>query len=99
MGDDTVRTGYKDSRETLDKGRILREIASILAPPTKTEDEFTALDFADETGLTKKKAYSILMKAADNGLLSRRKVVENRNKPWAFKPIGDLAETLREILK
>ena len=97
MEDSEVRVGYKDSGEVLKK-KVLAEIVSILAPPRVEDDEFTVTDFAEEAGLTRRKAYNVLMAAASDGLLSKRKVVENRNRTWAFKPIGDLAKTLKEIL-
>ncbi len=71
---------------TDDKKRaIFDEITRALEPPRQKEDEITVREYADLNGCTKRKAYWRLMKAVDKGIITKRKVLANRNWTWVFQ--------------
>lgn len=71
------------------KKHLAEEIARILEPPVQEEDEITATEYAEYNGCTRRIAYEQLMKAVKNGIMTKRKILSNRNWPWAFKMIDE----------
>lgn len=71
------------------KRAIFDEIASILEPPRQLADEITVREYAELSGCTRRQAYDRLMKAATDGIITKRKVLADRNWPWVFRMIRD----------
>ena len=68
---------------------IFAELDRVLETPVQEEDEITATEYAEYSGCTRRIAYEKLMKAVRNGIMTKRKILSNRNWPWAFRMIDE----------
>lgn len=64
---------------------VLSDIVELLSPPRLEPGEFTVCQFAEEAGVTYSVAYRRLMKAVAKGILTKRRVLLERNTGWAFR--------------
>ena len=67
------------------KRAIFEEIARALETPRQQEGEITSREYAELSGLTRRQAYLRLIRAVNDGQMTKRKVLVDCNWPWAFK--------------
>lgn len=75
------------------KRAIFEEMARVLETPRQADDEITATEYAELSGCTRRVAYTRLINAVTDGKMTKRKVLVDRNWPWAFKMVADEKNT------
>ena len=73
-----------------EKRRILaEEIARVLETPRLGDDEITTRRYAEFAGCPMRRAYTLLIQAVIDGKMTKRKVLVDRNRCWAFTLVED----------
>ena len=68
----------------MDKLAIIEEIEEFCDAPSLAEDEVTARQYADSRGITVRKAQYRLEKSLRDGFLTRRMVLHDAHRTWAY---------------
>lgn len=67
------------------RAHIIQEVARFTRPPRLEPHEFTTRQYAQLNNLTHAVAARQLANACDNGLLTRRQVIHNGKRAWAYR--------------
>ena len=81
---------------TEQKRAIFEELTDILRNSQQGEDEITVKEYAEycrKIGeeISNRKAYSILIRAVENGIMTRRKVLSDCHWIWVFRRTNEKA--------
>jgi len=71
------------------KRAIFDELARALEIPRQADNEITTREYADYRQCTIRKAYEQLMKAVVIGKMTKRKILANDHRCWAFRMVVD----------
>lgn len=71
------------------KQAIFDELERVLKIPRQVDDEITSREYANYNQCTMRRAYEQLMVAVTIGKMTKRKVLVDGHRQWAFKMVTD----------